>query len=159
MSRRAETAIDFVARSSRRGSAQFDGLSSPIQRWGSLVDRNSAREEYQERMQDRASLKEDRVSAMLSVLPNSIQSRLPKVPSIRRTMTAPMKSGYLTPVSSGTATPVSESEDPMESSRRDGASCADSYENLRHKTDGLPGLDVIKKSPSGVDWRSGRQGW
>ncbi len=99
------------------------------------------------------------MSMMLSVLPNSIQSRLPKVPSIRRTMTSPMRNGYPSPpLSSGSVTPVSEAEEFMDPSKRDMSVAAEPYESLRQKADGLPGLDVVKKSPSGVDWRSGRQG-
>ncbi|KAH8879696.1 hypothetical protein GQ53DRAFT_755785 [Thozetella sp. PMI_491] len=148
--------MDQVRRHSSVEGPQMHGVSSSFQRWGSRVDRSVVREDYQSG-QGRVSMKEERVSIMMSVLPTSIQNRLPRVPSIRKTI-SPVKIGYASSASSGTVTPESEGDEVMDVARRDGPLITEAYEYSHHR-EYPPGQDAAAQmSPSGVGWRPGRQG-
>lgn len=125
--------------------------------------------------------KEERVSLMFSALPASIQSRLPPIPSLRRTMTTPIRSsimplGFSTAVGSGTAAgngnglglrsrasspPLSEADTEIEHEHDDvleelefGATR--SYVSVM----GLrtPGREAVEEGESTVDWRYAKLG-
>lgn len=100
------------------------------------------------------------ISIMFSALSTSIQSRLPPLPSIRRSMTG---GPFLSPFASGATTPNSEAESLFsEQTRVDGSAVAEAlalHDGSVALTSDFAGTPTALSQRSGVDWRCGQQGW
>ncbi|KAK5660228.1 hypothetical protein OQA88_12762 [Cercophora sp. LCS_1] len=113
--------------------------------------------------------KQERVSLMFSALPTSIQNRLPPIPSIRRTVTMPMRGSIMhMPFSSGSSTPLSEADTEVMSV--EGSEDAALMESIDYSSTGYSSarnfISTLGTRPvtpdhgnqSGVDWRYAKQG-
>lgn len=113
--------------------------------------------------------KQEPVSVMYSVLPTSLQNRLPVIPSIRRTVTMPIRGSMIhMPFSSGSSTPLSEadtevmsvedSDDPALMESIDYSSTGYSSARNYISTLGTRPATPDHQNQSGVDWRYAKQG-
>ncbi|KAK2067505.1 hypothetical protein P8C59_001242 [Phyllachora maydis] len=148
-------ALPAVRHCSSSPDDRIGSVSSNIRRWAPLLSSSKTIV--------RRSVSEERVSIMYSVLPTSIQSRLPPLPSIRRTVGGGnCSSAFISAPSSGATTPISEAETAiLDMSRTEETALTESLDMADLKssyaaTTPLASPRLVRAS--GVDWRCGRQG-